>query len=121
MSDHTLELSLTLPEPDITPAEIEQLVAVLREAGAWLTAKEIAARIGDGANERSVRAIASAACPAIVSFPGSRGYKLWQLCSVAEINHCIEAFESQGRDMIKRAVVYRQAYHRRFRGTPAVA
>lgn len=116
MIDGTIELALKLPAPEVTTEEIAQLVAVLDEAGAWMTAKEIAAKIGGETNERSVRAIASAACPAVVSFPGSRGYKLWQLCEVGEIDHCIEAFESQGRDMLKRAVLYRQAYHRRFRG-----
>jgi hypothetical protein len=115
------ELGLTLPAPAISEAEVAMLVKVLREEGAWLTAKEIANRLGmreTDASERHVRKIASAACPAVVSFPGSKGYKLWELCEVAEINHCIEAFESQGRDMIKRAVLYRQAYHRRFRGAP---
>jgi hypothetical protein len=115
------ELPLVLPEPDVSPAQVEQLVAVLRAAGGWLTAREIAATMGEGTSDREVRAIASAACPAVVSFPGSKGYKLWQLCTVAEITHAIEAFESQGSDMIKRAVLYRQAYHRRFRGAPGEA
>jgi len=116
MIDNTAELALKLPEPAVSTAEIEQLVAVLREAGGWVTAREISAKLGGEIDERTVRAIASAACPAIVSFPGSRGYKLWQLCTVAEIHHCIEAIESQARDMLKRAVLYRQAYHRRSRG-----
>ncbi len=121
------ELDLNLPEPEVSPAEVEQLVAILFAAAdelgddgeplnGWLTAKKIAARIGEGSTDRRVRKIASAAAPAVVSFPGSRGYKLWQLCSVEEINHCIEAFESQGRDMLKRSVLYRRAYHKRFRG-----
>ncbi len=118
MLDTTAELALKLPEPAVSPAEVEQLVAVLREAGDWRTARELAAALGEGANERSVRLVASVACPAVVSFPGSRGYKLWQLCSIEEIDHAIEAFESQGRDMLKRAVLYRQAYHKRFRGSP---
>lgn len=112
------ELPLTLPEPEISEAEIERLVAVLREAGGWLSAKEIAAKIGADVSDREVRAIASAARPAVVSFPGSKGYKLWQLCTLEEISHCIETFESQGKDMLKSAVLYRQAYHRRFRGSP---
>ena len=97
------------------------LVQVLRSAGEWVTAREIANRLAmreADASERHVRRIASAAAPVIVSFPGSKGYKLWDLCTIEEINHCIEAFESQGRDMIKRAVLYRQAYHRRFRSAP---
>lgn len=111
-----LELGLKLPAPAVTPEQIEQLVAVLREGGAWMTASQIAAKI-EGATERSIRKIASAAAPAVVSYPGSPGYKLWANCSVAEISHAIEAFESQARDMIKRAHLFRQAYHRRFRAS----
>jgi hypothetical protein len=116
--NRTDELPLTLPSPEVSADEVAQLVEVLEQAGDWLTAKEIAGRMGDSMSDRSVRQIASAAAPAVVSFPGSKGYKLWRLCTVGEITHCIDAFESQGRDMIKRAVLYRQAYHRRFRGAP---
>lgn len=115
----TAELPIALPEPRFSEEEIAALVGVLRDAGGWLTAKEIAARMPEGTSDRDVRAMASAACPAVVSFPGSKGYKLWQLCTVAEVGHCIAAFESQGSDMIKRAVLYRRAYHRRFGGAPA--
>lgn len=114
----TGELPLTLPAPEVSPEEVARLVGILSGAEGWMTAKEIAARLG--VSDRHVRLVASAACPAVVSFPGSRGYKLWQLCEVGEILHCIEAFESQGKDMIKRAVMYRQAYHRRFRGAAVV-
>ena len=117
----TPEFQLKLPAPEVSAEQVAQLLAVLEQAGDWLTAKEIAGLMGDGTTDRTVRQIASAACPAVVSFPGSRGYKLWKNCQVGEINHCIEAFESQGRDMIKRAVMYRQAYHRRFRGAPESA
>ena len=117
------ESPLDLPEPEISVEQVAELLAVLAkgpadpEAKGWMTAAEIAPQIPD-TTEREVRKIASAACPQVVSFPGSRGYKLWQDCSVEEIAHCIEAFKSQARDMLKRAVVYRQAYHRRFRGAP---
>jgi hypothetical protein len=112
----TGELALKLPAPEVTTEEIANLVGRLRVEGAWMTAAELAAAMGAGMSDRRVRKIASAAAPAVVSYPGSPGYKLWQLCSVEEINHCINALESQGRDMIKRAVLYRQAYHKRFRG-----
>lgn len=116
MSSEPLELGLKLPAPAVTPAQIEQLVAVLRDGGGWMTAAEVAAQI-EHATERSVRKVASAAAPAVVSYPGSPGYKLWADCTVDEINHAIEAFESQARDMIKRANLFRQAYHRRFRAS----
>ena len=112
-----LELGITVPEPEVSPAEIEALVRVLFDAGTWLTAAEIAAKVG-GVSDRFVRKVASAACPAVVSYPGSPGYKLWNLCTVEEINHAIDAIESQAKDMLKRAVLYRQAYHKRFRGAP---
>lgn len=118
MVEENQELGLTLPPPAISAEEIERLVAILRDAGDWMTAKEIAEKIGNGQTDRRVRRVASAARPVVVSFPGSKGYKLWQLCTVAEIDHCIAALESQGSDMIKGAVLYRQAYHRRFRGAP---
>lgn len=118
MSETATELALTLPEPEVTAEEIARLVAVLHEAGGWLTAAKIAEQLGQGATDREVRKIASAAGAAVVSYPGSKGYKLWQLCTVEEIDHCITAFESQGRDMFSRAVKYRVAYARRFRGAP---
>jgi len=111
-----LDLGLKLPAPAVTPEQVAQLVDVLRAGGGWMTATEIAARI-EGVTERSIRKVASAAAPAVVSYPGSPGYKLWASCTVDEINHAIEAFESQARDMIKRANLFRRAYHRRFRAT----
>lgn len=119
--NETGELALTLPGPDVSPAEVQQLIAVLHDADGWLGAKEIAARMAHGTTDRDVRAIANAARPAVVSYPGSPGYKLWQLCSLEEVNHCIEAFEHQGKEMIKCGVLYRQAYHKRFRGAPGAA
>ncbi len=118
-----LEFLYEQPEPTssapvVTPEQVAQLVAVLHEAAGWISAKEIAAKMGEDTGDREVRAIASAARPVVVSFPGSPGYKLWALCTVQEIDRCILAFESQGNDMIRCAVLYRAAYHKRFHGTP---
>ena len=112
------ELDLRLPAPKVSPERVQRLIEILRFVGDWRTADELAALLGPRVSDRSVRAAASVACPQIVSYPGSPGYKLWQLCSLEEINHCIESFECQGKDMLKRAVLYRQAYYRRFRGAP---
>jgi hypothetical protein len=124
MLDGTQELGLKLPAPEVTPEQVKSLVCVL-SVGAksdknkgWMTAVEIAPMMG-GVSERKVRKIASVAAPVVVSFPGSPGYKLWSACSVDEINHAIASFEAQATDMIKRANLYRQAYHRRFRGGQA--
>jgi quinol monooxygenase YgiN len=111
-----LELAVRTPAPAVSLREVEMLVDVLGGIGRWSTASDLATHLGAGYNDRKVRAIAAAAMPQIVSYPGSPGYKLFRDCTVEEINHCIEAFESQGRDMLKRALLYRQAYHRRFRG-----
>lgn len=135
MKADELLLPVKMPEPAVSPDEVEQLVTILagapawlkaqqendpeaKDAKGWLTAKQIAGQMGEDATERWVRKVASAAAPAVVSYPGSPGYKLWQLCSVEEISHCIESFESQGKDMFKRSVLYRRAYHARFRGAP---
>lgn len=113
-----LELPVRTPAPAVTAADVEMLVGVLREVRRWMTAADLVVHLGAraGFTDRKVRAIAAAAMPQIVSYPGSPGYRLFEDCTVAELDHCIEAFESQGRDMLKRAVLYRQAYHRRFRG-----
>jgi hypothetical protein len=119
-----LDLLRVKAPPAPRTEQVEKLLEVLRQEKGWLAAKEIAAKLGLGALteaaiERHVRKVAAASAPRVVSYPGSPGYKLWELCSVDEINHCIEAFECQGRDMFKRANVYRMAYHKRFRGALA--
>jgi hypothetical protein len=121
--DTQLDLAVRTPAPAVSMEEVALLVRVLGDLKGWATAGALAVHLGAGFNDRKVRAIAAAAMPQIVSYPGSPGYRLFQHCTGAEINHCIDAFEGQGRDMLKRAVLYRQAYHRRFRGqtvsTPA--
>lgn len=121
-------LALKLPAPEVSPEQVADLVRVLakgphwlpeelrKKQGAWMTAAQIASQMED-TTDREVRKIASAAAAGVVSYPGSPGYKLWAQCTVDEINHAIEAFEAQAREMIKRANHYRRAYHRRFRAS----
>jgi hypothetical protein len=111
-----LVLAVKTPAPEVSPEQVERLVLVLRSHGGWMTAQQIADCVN--LTERVTRKTASASAPTIVSYPGSPGYKLWSLRTVEEINHAIESFEAQARDMIKRAHLYRMAYHRRFRGQP---
>ena len=113
-----LDLPLRTPAPAVTPEDVRVVVDVLRSVGRWMTAADLMIHLGtaSGYTDRKVRAVASAAMPQIVSYPGSPGYRLFEHCTVEEINHCIEAFQSQGNDMLRRACLYRQAYHRRFRG-----
>lgn len=116
------ELDLKLKAPRLDPVDVEKLVEVLRRARVWVTARQICEILygqSSDALERRVRLSASAAVPEVVSYPGSPGYRLWSECTVDEITHCIESFESQGRDMLKRAVAYRIAYHRSHRGVKA--
>jgi len=101
--------------PALSVADVEALVARLQGAG-WVSAADLAGRLGDGWSDRKVRAAARAAAPGVVSFPGSRGYKLWAACTPEEILHAIDAFESQARDMQQRAHLYQSAWHKGFRG-----
>lgn len=105
--------------PEVSIADVERLVKVLSNAGKQLTASEIALQVYGLVtedNKRKIRAVAAAARPRIVSFPGSPGYKLWEACTIEEINHCIETFNSSGREALKIAVTYSLALHRRYRG-----
>lgn len=116
LPDQTMALDFTRspdPAPVATVEDVDQVINVLRQATGWMTAREISEALGDTINDRKVRKVASAAAPQIVSYPGSPGYRLFSRCTVEEINHCINATESQGNDMIKRSVLYRTAYHQR--------
>ena len=99
----------------VSVAEVAALVTILKDRD-WTPAEALAGLLGKGWTDRKVRAVASACVPNVVSYPGSPGYKLWDACTIEEINHAIAAFESQARDMTQRAILYRNAYHRRFRG-----
>lgn len=101
-------------EARVSEEDVVRLAEFLERAEGWATASVIGAALG--MNERRVRAVAAAAMPRVVSFPGSPGYCLWRFCPQPQILHGIEALESQGRDMIKRANLYRVAYHREYRG-----
>jgi hypothetical protein len=112
-------LGLSLPAPEVSAEEVARFVAILKKAGARQTAAEISALMYGTVTEslkRKIRAIASAARPRVVSFPGSNGYTLLERCTLEEIRHGIAALESQGKSMIKDANIYRVAYHRFERG-----
>lgn len=117
MNEEQLTLPVPTPAPTVKAYQVRAVIVVLRRNRGWMTAKEIAAALGNQSQafERRVRAVASVAAPTVVSYPGSPGYKFWDFCAVEEIDHCINALEAQGKDMIKRANVYRMAYHRKHR------
>lgn len=117
-----LGFALREKAPAISPEEVRSLVSILRDSGAWMTRRELASAFGgEEVADRKVRAIAEAAAPVVVSWPGSPGYRHWDHCTVAEIDHCIEAFESAAKKLIQRAHVYRKAYHRRRSAAVAVS
>ena len=101
--------------PTASVGDVAALVKALTGKD-WQTADSLAVALGDKWTDRKVRAVARASAPGIVSYPGSPGYKLWSECSVEEIDRTIAAFESQATDMTARALLYRDAYFRRFRG-----
>jgi hypothetical protein len=96
--------------------DVEWLVTLLDGKG-WKTAAQLEELSGGLKNDRKIRAIGRAAAPVIVSYPGSPGYKLWAECTVDEIHHCLNAWESQIRDNTVRRAIYERAYHTKFRGT----
>ena len=97
--------------PKVKPEDVAALVRVLAGRSVWLSAEVLAGLLGDGWNERKVRATARAAAPGIVAFPGSPGYKLIGECTLSEIDRAIRAFRAQADDMTARAVLYHNAYH----------
>ena len=111
-----IDFSTPVAKPPVaTTDDVQCLVGLLKGKG-WLKAEHLAAISGGALTDRKVRRIARAARPGVVSYPGSPGYKLWEECSVEEINHAIAAFDSQAKDMIACGHIYRMAYHARFRG-----
>lgn len=97
MSD---QLALSFERPKQPNPQIGDLVAFLTGRD-WHTAEEIAA--ATGWNDRRVRKLASA-CDAVISYPGSPGYKLLKSCSADEYHRYRMARRSQARDMIAKVI-----------------
>jgi hypothetical protein len=106
-----------LTEREIAPEDVERLVNALVAAGKALTAAQLAVffyGVDTDGNRRRVRAIASAARPRIVSFPGSMGYDLFERCGEEELRHGIAAIRTQSSAMHRDADLYQSAFNRRF-------
>ena len=101
--------------PVASQEEVEWLVTLLKGRG-WMTAAKLEALASGTKDDRKIRAIARAAAPVIVSYPGSPGYKLWSECTVPELDHCLKAWDSQIRDNTLRRALYERAYHSKYRG-----
>lgn len=128
-----LGFSFVSAAPEVNPADVARLVGELRRAKAQpvaegarkksgrLSAAELAVIFYGNDSEtskRRIRAIAKAARPRVVSFPGSDGYDLWSRCTQPEILHAIEAMQAAGRTYLDEALVYSKAYHAQYRGEP---
>ncbi|MEY4489712.1 MAG: hypothetical protein RIQ79_2220 [Verrucomicrobiota bacterium] len=101
--------------PTITAYDVERLVDTLGALADWATAAQLSTILWGADNEgnkRRVRALASAAGSGVVSYPGSKGYKLWKLCTGDELHHCINAYTTQTDDMRRRRDLYRARLHR---------
>lgn len=117
-----------LPEkaPSVDPSEIARMCLLLEGAG-WLTAEQIALPMFhrdqhvcpvtafDNAvsesDKRRIRAIANASDGRILSYPGSKGYKLTRQATVEEINTATAKLRHQAGEMQQRALEIDRVYH----------
>src|SRR4051794_10846500 len=80
----------------VTPDEVQWLIDKLRGNG-WVTSEQLGA--STESQKRKVRAIAESANGAVVSYPGSPGYKLLDACTLAELRRGDSAMRSQLKKM----------------------
>ncbi len=94
-------------------ADVQRLITILRGRG-WCTAKQLV-QIAAGMNltERRLRQIAAASDAAIVSWPGSPGYTLFDETTEADIDHAIKAHGSQVEEMQTRLTAILRRHHSR--------
>ena len=110
--------------PEVSEAEIAQLLTLLagpceEKMQRWFPGRVIQAALGW--DERKVRAASRAARPRVVSYPGSKGYKLWELCTVPEHDKCLKAFRAQRDDMDASLLIFTRAYHSHYLGGNRIA
>jgi hypothetical protein len=95
-----------------TPVEdpgVADLVEFLRGRG-WMTAAQVSA--ATGWDDRKVRELASQS-DEVISFPGSKGYKLLGACTADEYEHYRLARRNQARAMIAKVVRTDRIFYRR--------
>lgn len=102
------ELGLSIPGPEVDPAEVEQMVRFLAGKG-WLRAAEI--EVATSSGDRKIRAIAEHSQGRILS--GQQGYRLFDRTTpLEEADRAATWLESQGRKMLQRGAAIRRVYHR---------
>lgn len=117
------ELGLTIASkaPAAKPEQVQRMIAELKKAGHSMRAEELAVIMfgrADETTKRRVRAVAKAAKPRVLSFPGSDGYDLFARVSIDELWRCIYEMEAAAKSLLQEAASYRKALHRGYRGEP---
>ncbi len=105
----TDQLPLSFDRPRPTNPGVRDLVEFLGGMD-WQTAAQISA--ATGWNDRTVRELASASDD-VISYPGSKGYKLLSLCTREEYDRYRLARRSQARDMIAKVIRTDRIFYRR--------
>lgn len=80
----------------VSTDEVNEFIEKLRDRG-WVTSVQLGANTES--QKRKLRAIAEHANGAIVSYPGSPGYKLLDSCTLAELRRGDSAMRSQLKKM----------------------
>ena len=107
------QLDMVFTRPLATDPAVVDLVEFLRGKG-WMTRRQISA--ATSWNERTVRELASQA-DAVISYPGSPGYRLLADCTVDEYHAYRNARLAQSREMARKVIRTDRIF---FRRTPAV-
>ena len=103
------QLDMVFARPPALDPGVADLVEFLEGKG-WMTAREIAA--ATAWNDRTVRELASQS-DAVISYPGSPGYKLLSRCTLAEYERYRLARRSQARDMLAKVIRTDRIFYRR--------
>lgn len=103
------QLPLTFERGRVVDPGVADLVEYLRGKD-WMTAAEISN--ATGWDDRKVRELASES-DEVISYPGSRGYKLLSACTAAEYEHYRLARRHQARAMIAKVIRTDRIFYRR--------
>jgi hypothetical protein len=102
----TAQLEMELPAkekpsaaPKVTQLDLEWMIDQLRGKG-WVKSAVLGAHTEKA--KRRLRAIAEISGGAIVSYPGSPGYKLLDSCTLDDLRHGDRAMRSQLKAMARR-------------------
>jgi len=100
--------------PEVTQRELDQVLYWLSQIGGnWITADQLARHLGwppAESSRRKIRKCAEKANGQIASAPGTPGYKLTAKCTPEDMR-LIEAMRTQGREMIRRYIKIKNAWH----------